>query len=476
MVGCPQLIGLSKAMETNTNVTQKISEYEREPVPETKTKNAKSFWGLFCSEHVAGTELLIGPLFVIHGVAAFDLLIGLVIGNVLAVLSWRYLTVPIAVKYRLTLYMQLEKIAGRNLVIIYNLTNGLLWCFIAGAMVSVSASAVSALFYITPPDLNAVLPDNIWMVFIVLAVGGVISIIAVRGYNTISKFANNAAPWMVVMFIAMGISTLPHLNIHSLSDFWEKAETVIWNGHNQAGFVKFTIWHVIFFSWFGNMAWHIGMGDLTIFRYAKKSNYGFAPISGMFLGHYVAWLCAGMLYAVQLQANPTNTTVSPGPMALSAMGISGILLVLISGWTTANPIIYRAGLAFQGINSNWPRTRLTLFAGGIASVIGIFPALSMKFLSVSALYGLLLMPIGSVIFADHYLMKRLGLESFYAEKNNIKFYLPPALAWILTLGICLWMNLYYDVQIFFLGLPGWFIAATIYLTLSIYFQRKFKKR
>jgi purine-cytosine permease-like protein len=457
-------------------IKNKSPEYEREPVPESQTKGAKSFWGLFASEHVAGTELLIGPLFLVHGVAAFDLLVGLIIGNLLAVLSWRYLTVPIAIKHRLTLYMQIEKIGGRQLVVIYNLVNGMLWCFLAAAMIYVSASAISVLFHVTPPELDAVVPDDIRMIIIVLAVGLVISVIAARGYDAIARFANYAAPLMVVLFIALGFSTLPALDIHSLSDFWDRAQTVIWQGHNQPGFVRFTIWHIIFYSWFGNMAWHIGMGDLTIFRYAGKANYGFASAAGMFLGHYIAWICAGMLYAVQLQADPNNTAVSPGTLAANAMGIAGILLVLISGWTTANPIIYRAGLAFQGIKRNGSRVKITLIAGAIASVIGIFPSLSMNFLNISALYGLLLMPVGAVIFADHYFMKRLKMQSFFAEKKNIKFYLPPALAWVLTLGICLWLNLYSGVQVFFLGLPGWFIAVAIYMILSVYYQRKTIKK
>ena len=460
---------------TESPVIAKVVEFEREPVPENKTKGAGAFWGMFSSEHVAGTELLIGPLFVVHGVAAFDVLTGLIIGNILAVLSWRYLTVPIAMKHRLTLYFHLEKIGGRKLVSIYNIANGLLWCFLAGAMISVSASAVSILFNVPPPSLNAILPESGIMILLVFLVGLVISIVASKGYDAVSRFANIAAPWMVVMFIALGISTLPDLGIHSFADFWDKAENVIWKGTNQPGFVKFTIWHVIFFSWFGNMAWHIGMGDLTIFRYARKAKYGFAPVSGMFLGHYIAWICAGMLYAVQLQADPLNTTVSPGPMAMKTMGYAGVLLVLISGWTTANPIIYRSGLAFQSVNNKWPLAKITLISGAIASFIGIFPGLSMKFLNFAALYGLILMPMGAVIFADHFLMKKVGLHSFFAEKNKISFYLPPALAWLLTLALCLFLNLWYGMQIFFLGLPGWFIAVAIYMGLSIYYQRKTNK-
>jgi len=182
-----------------------------------------------------------------------------------------------------------------------------------------------------------------------------------------------------------------------------------------------------------------------------------------------------MLYAVQLQADPSNTTVSPGPMAMKTMGYAGVLLVLISGWTTANPIIYRSGLAFQSINSKWPRAKVTLVAGAIASFIGIFPGLSMKFMNFAALYGLILMPMGAVIFADHFLVKKAGMLPFFAEKKKISFFLPPAIAWLLTLSLCLLMNLRFGLQIFFLGLPGWFIAVLIYMGLSYYYQRNKEK-
>ena len=103
-----------------------VNEYEREPVPENKTKGLGSFLGLFASEHVAATELLIGPLFINHGVSPFDVLVGLLVGNLLAVLSWTFVTAPIAVKRRLTFYYQLEKIGGPGIIDVYNVANGLL--------------------------------------------------------------------------------------------------------------------------------------------------------------------------------------------------------------------------------------------------------------------------------------------------------------------------------------------------------------
>ncbi|HYI77018.1 MAG TPA: hypothetical protein VEW65_05315, partial [Chryseolinea sp.] len=91
-----------------------VNEYEREPIPPSQLKSSKSFLGMYAGEHTAGTEYVIGPLFVAHGVSAADLVSGLILGNLLAVLSWAFLCAPIATKLRLTLYYQLEKICGIN--------------------------------------------------------------------------------------------------------------------------------------------------------------------------------------------------------------------------------------------------------------------------------------------------------------------------------------------------------------------------
>src|ERR1051325_443576 len=115
-----------------------VNEYEREPVPPEALLGFKSFVGQYAGEHTAGTELMIGPLFVASGVSAFNMVFGLLLGNLLAVLSWTFLTAPIATRTRLTLYYQLEKICGRKLVTLYNLANGIMFCFLAGSMVTVS--------------------------------------------------------------------------------------------------------------------------------------------------------------------------------------------------------------------------------------------------------------------------------------------------------------------------------------------------
>ena len=144
-----------------------VEEYEQSPVPASQWKGWGSFIGMYVGEHTAGTEFVIGPLFVAHGVTAGDLIFGLLIGDLLAVLSWAFICSPIATKFRLTLYYMLEKICGIKLTSIYNSVNALMFCFLAGSMIAVSATAVGIPFHLGMPSLNQWLPNSFqWIVIV----------------------------------------------------------------------------------------------------------------------------------------------------------------------------------------------------------------------------------------------------------------------------------------------------------------------
>lgn len=449
-----------------------VNEFEREPIPKSKLKGLKSFIGMYAGEHTAGTEFVIGPMFVAHGVSAFDLIIGLLVGNLLAVLSWGLLTAPIAVKARLTMYFQLEKICGSNLVKFYNVVNGVMFCFLAGSMIAVAATAVGIPFGLAMPSLTDMLPNSFGWIVTVFAVGAITTLVAMFGYQQVSKFANVAAPWMILIFFAAAIAVLPELGVHSVGDFWAVAKEKIWTGVPLENQSKFTFWHVMFFAWFANMAMHIGMSDLSIFRYAKKWQYGFSSATGMYIGHYFAWIASGILYALFLQQSNNSSEFAPGVVAYNAAGIAGAVCVIIAGWTTANPTIYRAGLALQSLVPTWKTWKVTLITGLVTTLAACFPALVMKLLDFVAIYGFLLMPMGAVIFIDFYVLKKFGLSPFYAEKANIKLNWAAASAWIITLLAGLLMNIFLGVEVFFLGLPGWFVASIIFIGVSKLIQSK----
>jgi purine-cytosine permease-like protein len=460
-------------LQPETGSHEPVNEYEREPVPERAWLGFRSFLGQYAGEHTAGTELMIGPLFVAAGVSAFDLVVGLIAGNLLAVLSWLFLTAPIATRARLTLYYQLEQICGRRLVTLYNLANGVMFCFLAGAMVTVNATAAGVWFDFRMPGLNDLYPNSLGWVIAVLVMGSLITVVAAYGYRFVARVANIAAPWMVLVFIAYGLVGLREIGVESPAGLWAQAQTLIWKGGDPLpGQVKFTLWHVMFFAWFCNMAMHIGMADLSVFRYARKSWYAVATAAGMYLGHFIAWLAASVLYALQLHRDPSNTAVLPGPMAYGACGVAGLICVIVAGWTTANPTIYRAGLAFQAILPSSSRYRVTLVTGAIATLAGLFPAIAMQLLGFVALYGLILMPMGAVVFVDFWLSGRLGFRGNYAAASGTTFNWAAALAWLVTLAGCVAIVMTGGIQIYFVGLPGWFVTALLYVVLSRLLQRK----
>ncbi len=463
-------------MERQQTSNEPVIEYEREPVPEHAQLGVKSFLGQYAGEHIAGTELMIGPLFVVHGVSAKDIILGLIVGNLLAVLSWTFMTAPIATRVRLTLYYQLEKICGRSLVTIYDITNGAMFTLLAGAMISVSTTVIGSCLNIPMPGLYDRYPNSIVWVVSILIVGALFSIIAAYGYKSLARFANIAAPWMILMFVAFAVIGLKLLGMNSIKDFWNIAENCIWKGGAPLpGQSKFTFWHIMFFAWFCNVAWHIGMADLSVLRYAKKPWYGIASAAGMYIGHFMAWLSAGILYAYQLKQDPSNINVLPGPLAERACGVAGLLCVIIAGWTTANPTLYRAGLAFQAIFPKSSRFKVTLIVGAVATVSGMFPGIVMKLLDFVALWGMILMPMGAVVFVDYYIIPKLGLRPYYAEYAKINFNLAPAIAWIVTVVVSSALVLSGQIEIFFVSLPGWFLTALLYIVGSYILQKKAKE-
>ncbi|MBL7826939.1 MAG: hypothetical protein JNJ57_09940 [Saprospiraceae bacterium] len=446
-------------------------EFEREPVPATHLKDWRSFLGMYAGEHAAGTEFMIGPLFLTAGVSAFDLIVGLLLGNLLAVLCWRFLTAEIAVKNRLTLYYQLEKICGKRLVTLYNLANGVLFCFLAGSMITVSATAVGIPFEMEMPKLTDSMPNGVTWILVVLALGAAFTLIAAKGYNTVSKAANWMSPLIVLGFLACGIVALGQLNIHSFSEFWQ-----VWGEGREPfpGQIKFTFWHVVIWSWFCNAAMHIGMSDLSVFRFAKSPRSGWTTAAGMYVGHYMAWIAAALLYAAYIRTpealhimeNGGVPPVAPGPLAYNAIGIFGILTVILAGWTTANPTIYRSGLAFQAILPKASTFWVTVVAGTVATIAGIFPAFAMKLLDFVAVYGFVLAPVGAIIVFEHFFADRFGVVRNWAEITGSSFNLSVLVAWAASGLLFYFISVTQGIFLSFLTLPAWLTCGLLYLLLS----------
>jgi cytosine permease len=449
-----------------------LYEFERAPVTEDRLQPPSYFAGLFAGEHVAATEFVIGALLVSFGASARDIVFGLLLGNLMAVLSWTLVCAPIAVQTRLTLYWYLRRIVGPGVTILYNLCNAVMYCILAGAMITVSASAVRLPFGI--PAQTRWYPEDLRFVLVVLVVGAVVVTLAILGFRRLAQFAVVCAPWMFLMFVAGAMVTLPALaatlpggRISSGRDLWTLASGTIWTGTAAAGGPSLGFWHVASFAWIANLAMHVGLSDMAIFRYARRARYGLFSAFGMYLGHYLAWICAGVMgAAVAFLLGKPLAQLDSGDVAYQALGVAGALAVVIAGWTTSNPTLYRAGLALQVVTPGWPRWLVTAIAGAATTLVACSPFVFTRLLDFVGVYGLLLMPVGAIVFVEHWIFPRLGWTRFWASRRGAFVSVPALVAWLvpLGLGVAAWRT--GRLHLFFLAGPVWAGTAVLYLALA----------
>ncbi len=464
--------------ESHINATKnldKLYEFERAPVTQDRLQPGRYFAGLFAGEHVAGTEFVIGATFVAWGVNAYDVFIGLLLGNIMAVLTWTLVCAPIAVGTRLTLYWYLRRIAGPATTVVYNILNAVLFCILAGCMITVSASAVRIPFGI-PAQVHWY-PEDIRFVFVVLGLGAFVVALAILGFKKLAQFSYICSPWLFVMFLGGALVVLPCLamnmdgggQIRSWQDFWTIANKMIWTGQAPAGKESVTFWQVAAFAWICNLAMNAGLSDMALLRYAKSSSYGLYTAFGMLFGHYLAWIFAGIMGAGSaIILKTVIQQLDAGDVAYNALGFSGIIAVILAGWTTSNPTMYRAGLAFQAITPGWPRWLVTLVAGIATTIIAAFPFVFTRLLDFVGWYGLLLMPVGAIVFTEHWIFPKIGLTRYWAAYKNLTLSWPALASWVIAIATAFVLERTGAIHLFYLFVPIWCLTSVLYIVLSMF--------
>ncbi|ETJ47915.1 purine-cytosine permease family protein [Pseudoalteromonas agarivorans] len=460
------------ASSPHTQTFNDVNE-EQLPVANHKLHGWKHFAGLYAGEHVAATEFVIGATFVALGASTIDILLGLLIGNLLAMCSWWLITSPIAVETRLSLYNYLNKIAGNSMTKLYNWANVVIFSVISAAMITVSATAVRFLFDI-PAQLDWY-PNSLAFVAIVLSVGSIVVFVAMYGFSTVADFSKICAPWLFVIFIAGSFALFPELSNHVLGvttltgfdDFMAIGDSSIWTGTTADGEKGIGLLEVIGFAWAANSITHFGLIDMAIFRFAKRKSYGLFSGVGMFFGHYLAWISAGIMGAgVAGLLKTTISSLDPGDVAYHALGWTGFVIVIIAGWTTANANLYRAGLAAQSIFVDQSRERTTAIVGVVTVIIACFPFVFSQMLPLLTYAGLLVVPVGGIVFAEHVLFPKIGLTRYWAKYKNITRSVPAIASWALALVFGFGLNAIDVMSFYYLFIPTWIFTIVIYTLLA----------
>lgn len=456
----------------NFKQLENVSE-EQLPIAKHKRHGLKHFLGLYAGEHVAATEFVIGATFVALGAKTMDILLGLLIGNLLAILSWTLITAPIATQTRLSLYTYLHKIAGDSMTKLYNWANVIIFTVISAAMITVSSTAVRFLFDI-PAQLHWY-PSNLWFVAVVLFVGVVVVFVAMYGFKAVSEFSSICGPWLFVMFSSGALVIMPALadsvlgstTLQSLSDFVTIGDQSIWTGVNAQGEPGIGLVEVIGFAWAANTITHFGLIDMALLRYAKKPIYGLATSTGMLFGHYVAWISAGIMGAgTAVLVKKSIIELDPGDVAFQALGLSGFVIVIIAGWTTANANLYRAGLAAQAIFTKRSRKQTTLAVGLVTVIVACFPFVFSKMLPLLTYAGLLVVPVGAIVFTEHVIFPRIGYSRYWVSYKKLTHSTPAVASWAIGLVFGFGLNALDIMSFYYLFLPTWVVTILVYTLLA----------
>ncbi len=430
------------------------------------------FAGLYSAENIAGTEFVFGATFVILGASFVDVLVGLAVGNLLAVLTFRFVTAPIAVRTRMSVYTYLSRVAGGPTSKIYNGVNALIFAIISAAMITVSATAFRLVLDF--PAQEEAYPTSVGFVVLALVFGSVAVLVAAFGFNALAEFASTCGPWLVVMFFTGGLALLPLVSdtvtgstvVDGWSGFLALGQSEIFTGETPDGTAGITLLGIIGYSWAANSFAHAGLVDMSLLRYARKSWYGYMSAFGMFLGHYMAWIAAGVMGAAAAAIVQTSITViEPGQVAFEALGYAGLAVVVIGGWTTANANLYRAGLAGQGAFPRVARKPMTLYIGIVVLVASVFPFVYRGYLDLVTFAGIAIVPIGGVLFAEHWLLPRLGMTTSWARYRGVTN-VPSLVAWFGTVALAAVAVATGLMPVYIAFVPAFLVSMALYVLLA----------
>lgn len=444
---------------------------EDRPISKKNISGLGNFFGIYGGEHIAATEFVIGATLVTWGVKATDIFIGLFIGNILATLTYALICAPIGTDTRVTLYSYLKKVMGPYMQKVYNFVWGLASIAMAASMLTVSASAVREIFGIRLQ--TQWYPTDIKFILVVIVLGIIVTLVAANGFEAVAKFSSVCVPWMIIIFAAGIFVVVPELikvtngaPVQSFTDFMNLLNTSVWNGAVIPGGQKLGIIHVIGFAWMCNLAYHGGLNDMALFRYAKTPKYGFITSYGMFIGHFFAWGSAGIMGATaSVILNKSLLILDSGAITGAVLGATGLLAVIVAGWTTANPNIYRASLAFETIFNKIPLKKLTYVIGAVMTFAACFP-ITMNIMAIVNIIVLVIPAIGAVIFTEHWILPKLGGTRYWTTFKGWKINYAGLFAWLISLVFVVVMTLTGAIHSYLLFLPTYLLAMVSYIILA----------
>jgi len=153
-------------------------------------------------------------------------------------------------------------------------------------------------------------------------------------------------------------------------------------------------------------------------------------------------------------------------------------VIIIAGWSTANPVIYSSGLALQHIFPKIHAWLSTIVVGLLATAVACFPAITNKIIEFLALAGVVLCPMGVMLFADHFVLPRMGLRGEYSYQHRLNedscqaTNWPAVIAWVAAEILSLPLATLTPVTLIFVPVVTISVSFALYVGLTKAFVQK----
>lgn len=99
-------------------------------------------------------------------------------------------------------------------------------------------------------------------------------------------------------------------------------------------------------------------------------------------------------------------------------------------------------------------------------VIACFPFVFSQILPLLTYAGLLVVPVGAIVFAEHQLFPRIGYTRYWSKYQDFKHSLPAVASWGIGLLFGFGLNYLNVMSFYYLFLPTWVITIIVYTLLA----------
>ncbi|WDH83510.1 cytosine permease [Paenibacillus urinalis] len=219
---------------------------------------------------------------------------------------------------------------------------------------------------------------------------------AIWGYRAIEKLSVWSVP-LLVIFIFIALYMAFHLN--GTAAIWEPIST-------QPIPMGTAISLVIGIFMLGTVL------SPDIARWARTPKHAImAAFVGFFVGNSFMTIIAIFLSRVMDSSDLTGIFLTIG------LGLPAIIVLTLAQWTTNTNNLYSASLGFSVVFSKVPKSVITIVAGLVATLLGVFGIYD-SFLSFLTFITMLIAPIGGIYTAEYLLVDRSKFTFEGLDKNK----------------------------------------------------------